>query len=274
MVAGGFADSAAQDAFCTGGTCTISMLYDQSGKGNDLKEAPAGCYTGTASEADYESSATTRSLMISGHKVYALYMKAHEGYRNNTGNGMATGTAAQSVYEVADGKRIGAACCWDFGNASKNNCNGPTGSMNALFFGTGFWGKGQAPGPWFLGDFEDGVWATGSKPNGTGVTFDTNNNLPASTMDYAFGILKTSTTSAPQYAIRVGNAQSGNLTTAYDGQAPATWQQKGGIILGIGGDNSNSSLGTFFEGAVTAGRPSDATDAAVLANVQAAKYGQ
>ena len=46
------------------------------------------------------------------------------------------------------------------------------------------------------------------------------------------------------------------------------------IILGIGGDNSNWSSGTFFEGAVTAGRPADDTDAAVLANVQAAKYGQ
>lgn len=268
-VAGGFADSAAQDAFCTGGTCTISMLYDQSGKGNDLKEGPAGCYTGTASEADYESSATTRSLMVSGHKVYAVYMKPHEGYRNNTGNAMPTGTAAQGVYEVADGKRIGGACCWDFGNASKNNCYGPTGSMNALYFGTGFWGSGQGSGPWFMGDFEAGVWAGGS-----GASNVKNNNLPASTMDYAFGILKTSTSGTPQYAISVGNAQSGSLTTAYDGQAPATWQGKGGIILGIGGDNSNSSQGTFFEGAVTAGRPSDATDAAVLANVQAAKYGQ
>ena len=49
---------------------------------------------------------------------------------------------------------------------------------------------------------------------------------------------------------------------------------KGGIILGIGEDNSNWSQGTFFEGAITTGRPSDATDAAVLANVQAARYGQ
>jgi hypothetical protein len=73
---------------------------------------------------------------------------------------------------------------------------------------------------------------------------------------------------------RVGNAQSGSLVTAYDGVLRSTFALQGGIILGIGGDNSNSSYGTFFEGAITAGRPSDATDAAVLANVQAAKYGQ
>ena len=47
---------------------------------------------------------------------------------------------------------------------------------------------------------------------------------------------------------------------------------KGGIILGIGGDNSNSSDGTFFEGAITAGWPTDEADAAVLKNVQAAGY--
>jgi len=59
-----------------------------------------------------------------------------------------------------------------------------------------------------------------------------------------------------------------------DGAIPfASWTMQGGIILGLGEDGSNSSLGTFFEGAITAGRPSDATDAAVLANVQAAKYG-
>jgi hypothetical protein len=269
IVAGGYADAAAQDAFCGADTCTVSTLYDQSGRGNNLTVAPAGCYTGTASEPDYESNAKGRSLTVNGHKVYALYMMPHEGYRNNNGTGIPTGTAPQGVYEVADGKRIGTACCWDFGNASTNNCNGPTGIMNALYFGTGYWGRGAGNGPWFMGDFEAGVWAGGS-----GASQTTNNSLPSSNVDFAFGILKTSTTNnTPQYAIRVGNAQSGALTTAYDGQAPAAWQGRGGIILGIGGDNSNSSLGTFFEGAVTAGRPSDATDDAVLQNVQSVGYG-
>jgi hypothetical protein len=48
----------------------------------------------------------------------------------------------------------------------------------------------------------------------------------------------------------------------------------GGIVLGVGGDNSNNSWGTFYEGAITVGAPSDATDLAVFKNVQAAKYGQ
>jgi hypothetical protein len=269
-VVAGFADAAAQDTFCGTDTCTVSKLYDQSGLGNDLSVAPAGCYTGTASEPDYESNAKTRSLTVGGHKVYALYMLPHEGYRNNNGKNMPTDTAAQGVYELADGKRIGGACCWDFGNASNTNCYGPTGTMNALYFGTGYWGKGAGNGPWFMGDFEAGVWS-----GGFGASNTTNTNLPASNVDYAFGVLKTNTANnVGQYAIRVGDGQSGNLVTAYDGQAPANWQERGGLILGIGGDNSNSSQGTFFEGAVTAGRPSDASDEAVLQNVQAVGYGK
>ncbi len=269
VVAGtGFADGAAQDTFCGTSTCTISLLYDQSGRGNDLKVAPAGCYTGTASEPDYESNAKTKAVNISGHKVYALYMIPHDGYRNNTPSGMPTGSAAQGIYEVADGTRTGTAagtaCCWDFGNASTNNCN--QGTMNALFFGTGYWGKGAGSGPWFLADLEGGVWA-----GGTGASNVQNPNLPSSNVPFAFGILKTNSSN---YAIRVGNAQSGSLTTGYDGGLPKTLNHPGGIILGIGGDNSNSSQGTFFEGAITAGQPSDATDALVFANVQAAKYGQ
>ncbi len=40
VVAGGFADSAAQDAFCGVDACTISIIYDQSGQGNHLTRAP------------------------------------------------------------------------------------------------------------------------------------------------------------------------------------------------------------------------------------------
>jgi len=264
--AAGFGDAAAQDAFCGTDTCTFSILYDQSGKGNNLKVAPAGCYNdGSANTPDYESSATKRSLTVNGHKVYALYTVAHEGYRNNATMGMPTGSASQGIYELADGKRIGNACCWDFGSAGTDNCNGSI--MNTIFFGTGFWGKGAGNGPWFLGDFEGGVWAGGS-----GASTAVNNMNPTMNVDYAFGVLKTS---APtNYAIRTANGQSGGLTTAYDGVGPKQWNNKAGIILGIGGDNSNHSLGTFFEGAITAGRPSDATDAAVLQNVQTTGYGK
>ena len=285
IAGGAFADGPAQDTFCGSSACTISKLYDQSSKGNDLAVAGAGCSAGGVPTPDTESNAKGRSLTLSGHKVYALYMASdstfgshtaggthYDGYRNNKTSGMPLGTAAQSEYEVVDGKRANAGCCWDFGSAQLDNCStGGTGAMNTISFGQKFvWGTGAGNGPWFMGDFEGGVWA-----GGLGVSTTPNPNNPSVTWDYAFGLVKTDTAnSTPQYAIRVGDAQSGALTTAYDGKAPAAWNLQGGIVLGIGGDNSNTSYGTFFEGAITAGRPSDATDLAVLQNAQAAGYGK
>lgn len=50
--------------------------------------------------------------------------------------------------------------------------------------------------------------------------------------------------------------------------------KQGAILLGNGGDNSNGSQGTFYEGAMTAAGtfPSDATDQLVQANIVAAQY--
>src|SRR5947208_13226975 len=42
LAAGGFANAAAQDSFCAGTTCTITIIYDQTSRHNDLTPAPAG----------------------------------------------------------------------------------------------------------------------------------------------------------------------------------------------------------------------------------------
>jgi hypothetical protein len=45
------------------------------------------------------------------------------------------------------------------------------------------------------------------------------------------------------------------------------------ILLGTGGDNSNGASGEFFEGAITNGYPSDATENSVQAELATAGYG-
>jgi non-reducing end alpha-L-arabinofuranosidase len=262
LTGGTVADAAAHDSFLAAGAGTIAKLYDQSGRGNDLIKAGGGSQVPTP---DNESDANGRPLYIRGHKAYALYMVAKDGYRNDTTNGMPTGNLPQGIYEVVDGQRYGTGCCWDFGNAETDNHASATGTMESIFFGTGIWGKGSGIGPWFMNDMEAGVWAGGS-----GASTLPNNNNPSVTWPYAMGIVKSS---QGNYAIRVGSAQSGNLLTAFDGPPPTTWKLQGAIILGIGGDNSNSSWGTFFEGAITSGRPSDATENSVQANIIAAEYG-
>jgi len=81
------------------------------------------------------------------------------------------------------------------------------------------------------------------------------------------------------YALKDGNAASGALTTEYEGPLPdiggyTPMQQEGSVLLGTGGDDSNGSDGSFFEGVITAGYPSTATDNAVQANIVATGYRQ
>jgi hypothetical protein len=83
--------------------------------------------------------------------------------------------------------------------------------------------------------------------------------------------------SGNSWAIRGGDAQTGALRTLYSGARPSRgynpMKKEGAIILGVGGDNSHTGQGTFFEGCMTSGFPTDATDAAVQANIVAAGYG-
>ena len=68
---------------------------------------------------------------------------------------------------------------------------------------------------------------------------------------------------AAAYRCRVADAP--RLRAAAD--EPPVLCRQGAIILGIGGDNSNWAVGTFLEGVMTKGFASDATDAAVHANI-------
>ncbi|HVW27836.1 MAG TPA: arabinofuranosidase catalytic domain-containing protein [Polyangiaceae bacterium] len=261
---GGFADSAAQDSFCSGSACTISVIYDQSPKGNHLRSAPAGGYKPSP---DQEANATGLKLTISGHPVYAVYINAGMGYRNDATSGIATKDLPEGEYMVTSGKHYNGGCCFDYGNAETSNKDDGNGTMEAVYFGNSTsWGRGSGNGPWVMADLENGLFA------GTNGTNDMNTPL---TSDYVTAMVKGK---QGHFAIKGGNAQSGMLKTMYDGARPTPgydpMKKEGAIILGIGGDNSNSAVGTFFEGCMTAGYPSDATDDAVQANVVAAGYGQ
>jgi hypothetical protein len=284
MTADGFADKAAVDAACGSTVCTVAKLYDQSGKGNDITVAKGGLTNGGeyADDDDFETIATKGAIKVGGRDVYALYMEARQGYRQTmAGAGMALGDDPQGIYMLADGTRTGTACCWDFGNVTPNPKT--YAEMNTLFLGVAYWGRGAGNGPWFGADFEAGVWMGGSEPGDPGwgglndaADAPANSNNPAMKVKYALGFLKT-TNSPERYALRMADIQTATaVTTAYAGNYPSTkhLDSKGAVVLGVGGDNSNNSWSTFYEGAIVAGFPDDATELAVMQNIQAAKYGQ
>ncbi|MGH3171699.1 MAG: arabinofuranosidase catalytic domain-containing protein, partial [Trebonia sp.] len=98
--AGGVANAAAQDSFCGGTTCVIIEIYDQSGNGNNLTDAPGG---GAAGGPDALASATAAPVTVGGQKAYGVYVAAGTGYRDDSTRGIATGDAAEGEYDVLDG---------------------------------------------------------------------------------------------------------------------------------------------------------------------------
>lgn len=288
QTAAGFADIAKQNTACANTTCTVSKLYDQSGKANDITVAKAGLTNGGqyAGMDDFETTIgrtdAKDKLKVGGQDVFSLYMEVRQGYRQTkVGAGMAIGDQPQGIYMLADGTRTGTACCWDFGNVTTNPKS--YAEMNTLFFGVAFWGKGAGNGPWFGADFEAGVWMGGSKPGEPGwgglndaANAPANTKNPSLKVKYALGFQKTAP-GPERYALRMADLQTATaLTTAYAGNYPQGkhLDAKGAVVLGVGGDNSNNAWSTFYEGAIVQGYPPDASEDAVLQNLKALGYGQ
>ena len=164
--AGSYANAAAQDSFCSGTTCVITKIYDQSGHGNDLTQAPGG---GAAGGPDALANATAAPIHLGGHKVYGVYIysAAGMGYRDDSTSGIATGDAAEGEYAVLDGTHVNSGCCFDYGNAETNNKDNGAGHMEAIYFGTskslGATAQGTARGSW-------PTWKTACSPDRTRAT--------------------------------------------------------------------------------------------------------
>jgi hypothetical protein len=279
----GFADAAAVDAACAGTICTVSLLYDQSGKGNHLSVAKKGLQFGGPNAAldNFESSATKGSLMVGGHKVYSLYMEPRQGYRlPRVGDGVPYRMEQpQGIYMLADGTRAGVGCCWDFANAPPNAQS--YADVNGLFYGRGVPNVdsnaptvGAGAGPWFMWDVGPYVWAGGS--TAVDPLLWNNPNNPSLEVKFALGFHKTDPhTSGSQWALRMADVTTAAVvTTAQKGALPRPVFNGGGVVLGINSYNSNDSWGTFYEGAIVAGFPADDTDDAVLQNIRAVRYGE
>ena len=267
LAAGGAANAAAQDSFCAGTACVITRIYDQTGNGNTLLYQGIG---GTGG-ADTAATATTEAVTVGGNKAYSLYIKPGNSYWvNGSTSGVPTGSSPEGEYMVTSGAHANNGCCFDYGNTETNHKADGNGAMDAINFSTECWFGGcSGTGPWVQADLENGLFSGGAAA--------WNPNQVSETSHFVTAMLKNNGTTA--MALKGANAQSGSLTTFYSGTLPSGYNpmhKQGAIILGSGGDccqtNTNASAGTFYEGAMVKGYPSDATDAAVQANIAAAGY--
>jgi hypothetical protein len=357
VASGGFVDVSVQDSFCSGTTCTIPIIYDQSPNGNHLRVTWWAYWLQTGGNP---ADASAGKITVGGHSAHGIYVTGfgpNIAYRTGTQlsgtaavtkgsstvtfsspqtlpantplmfvvntqdcpadswpnnclvrtyftaadisasttvtlktayngtassatvawnqgtKGLATGDQPEAMYMVLDGTRSNNYCCFDYGNAELSGWDEGNATMEALYWGasTQFGSHGSGSGPWVLADLENGMFAGDSASESTVVS----GNTSITGMSFVTGMLRGP--SGNTMGLKAGNAQSGTLQTKWNGARPAGYsptKKQGAIILGTGGDGSQGGTGTFFEGAITNGLPSDATDDAVQANIVAAGYGR
>ena len=164
LSAGGTANAAAQDSFCAGTTCVITVVFDQSGRGNDLWYQGSSVVPGSTQSSP--ARATTESLTVGGAKAYSLYINPGNSYwRDGHLTGVPTGSAPEGMYMVTSGTHVNGGCCFDYGNSETTRSADAAGAMDAINFSTQCWFGGcSGTGPWVQADLEWGLYPGGSSP--------------------------------------------------------------------------------------------------------------
>jgi hypothetical protein len=274
--AGGYANAAAQDTFCANTYCWITTLYDQSGKGNHLVQAPRGGFSGPALGGfNNLPLADMAPVTIGGHKVYGVFIAPGMGLRWNDAKGTAVDDQAEGQYWVVNGHHYNSGCCFDYGNAETDSRDDGDGTMETTYFGNATaWYRGQPPGPWIMTDQENNlVGCVNESPTDKYCP-----DLPTITWRF---VTATADGEPHHWRSMGGDAQQGDLKVMFDGprikndrNSYDPMRKQGAILLGNGGDNSVGSQGTFYEGAMTAPNtfPSQETNQKIQANIVAARY--
>ncbi|WP_433892499.1 arabinofuranosidase catalytic domain-containing protein [Streptomyces sp. CA-111067] len=275
--AGGVVGAAAQVSFCAGTSCTITELYDQTPNANHMPISAgtscSGCSHGIPGPgpngSDIGVNAMALPVTVGGQPAYgALFNAQGMGYRIQNAKNVPTGSKPEGIYMLTSSNITSDGCCFDFGAGESDNTDDGNATMNAIYYGTDCWTKNcDGPGPWVGGDLENGMFFsdTGANPS----------NTPGEYGSFLSAWEKNNGTT--NFTLKYGNGQQGGLTQSYSGPLPPNgynpMKVQPSIELGTGGDNSIWGNGEFFEGAVTSGYPSDATENAVQAGLVSAGYG-
>jgi non-reducing end alpha-L-arabinofuranosidase len=269
LLSDGYANAATQDAFCANTACIITKIYDQSPKHNDLPISSGGRFKGPGPNgSDLGAAADALPVTAGGRQVYGVSISPGMGYRNNWTSGVAVKAQPEGMYMVSSGTHFNSGCCFDYGNAERSATDTGAGHMDTVNVSQDLSWCHNGPGPEVCADLENGVFQSNEKScNPASI-------VSGGPRPFISAWLKNN--GLTTYALKWGDAQSGGLNAIYSGALPrgyAPMRKEGAIVLGIGGDNSHDSAGSFFEGVMTAGFPTDSTENAVQSNIVAVGYG-
>jgi hypothetical protein len=271
LLSDGYANAATQDAFCKSTTCIITRIYDQSPRHNDLAISSGGHFKGPGPDgSDLGAAADALPVTAGGHQVYGVSISPGMGYRNNWTSGVAVKGQPEGMYMVSSGTHLNSGCCFDYGNAETSGTDTGAGHMDALNVSRDLeWPNCRnESGPGVGADLENGIFHWNQRSCNPAANFS------GGPRPFISAWLKND--GQTRFALKWGDARAGGLNTIYSGALPlgyAPMRQEGAIILGMGGDNSHASAGSFFEGVMTAGFPTDSADHAIQSDIVAVGYG-
>jgi hypothetical protein len=265
--AGGVANATPQVSFCAGTTCTITTIFDQTANHNDLPISPGGTFAGPGPNgSDVGANAMALPVTVGGQTAYGVLVTPGTGYRISNAKNVPTGSQPEGIYMVTSSNAVNGVCCFDYGSGENDGNDDGNATMNAIYWGQACWTGGcTGNGPWVAADLENGMYLSAAGPNSPDYT---GTHLP-------FVSAWEKNNGTTNFTLKVGDATTGSLNTTYSGALPNGYNPmkvQPSILLGTGGDNSDGDIGEFFEGAVTAGFPTDATENAVQASLATAGY--
>ncbi len=286
VAAGGLGDFAALNTFCSGTTCKVTTLYDQSGNGNDMwrgdttANAPGTPKLCDLMDIEYWQMSDGTKVPIAlehGWESNLVWKSVAQCLRNrDKTKNMPKGATPETQYGIFHAKYVNNNCCFNYGNTGNAiHYSGP-GTLSALNFSKiTFWSQGTGAGPWPMVDFETGVYAGNTGLCGSGipttVTCTTTGQNPNPTVSFNIVTALMKHNGINHWALKSGNAQAGALSVNIDLNALPTGysplKQEGGIGLGEGGAGDTGGSGGFSEGAVMAAETTDATDSAIQSSV-------
>jgi non-reducing end alpha-L-arabinofuranosidase len=290
VAATGLVDTNALSTFCSGTTCKVTTLYDQSGNGNDMwrgdsaanapmsnNEAPKLC---DLMDIEYWQMSDGTKVPIAlehGWESNLLWKGTSQCLRNrDKSKNIPTLAKPLTTYAIFHGKYVNSNCCFNYGSTGNRiHYTGP-GTLAALTLSKmTFWTKGTGSGPWVMVDWEQGVYTGNTAkcnsgvPAGTTCTATGENANPSIPHDIVTALMKHN--GVDHWALKAGNAKTGELSVSADlpalpkGYSPL--KQEGGLGLGEGGAGDSGGSGGFSEGAVIAGETTDATDNAIQKSI-------
>ena len=139
LSAGGYANAAPQASFCSGTTCTITKIYDQSSHHSDLPISSGGYWHGPGPNgSDVGANAMALPVTVAGHQAYGVRVNPGTGYRVDNIT-VPTGSQPEGIYMVTSSNLYNNQCCFDFGSGETSHTDTGNAHMNAIEFGSACW---------------------------------------------------------------------------------------------------------------------------------------